>query len=1073
MRIFFTATLLFVFVCSMSAHDNLQKENATVTEFASCIGRDPNLITNYDINSIIKNADENELRILNDIIVHMNTNSVRRTLIKSHYLPFCLKIIEHWIENSKILQTISEGKQFNAEPFISENNSVDKRNINRLFQKYAYILGSISNTYMYETANPIIYGNIRFIEEMLYGKTSYIDAIDPIPQSLTSRIEKICDTNSDNNLDDLIRTIINHEQDFDFLISNSEIIIEYSTYTATPIEEFIVSIVAQAHVTNNRLEELMDLILITGKRRGDMYEEKCIPLLKYQFRDLMQTQDLTDNFIFYKDSLISKGVEFAKYLPHQCPKELQNHKDFKDYSKRFFKAIQYVFNILESNNDIPSQYFNIFACKNRNEFIILYTDEVLKRFYNHNDITSFKEIEEIYQLLINMYGEKPIRSILDIAGVYIDLNPKKSRDILRKCGIIEYIEKQIASETEISHENLYIASLLASTYASLHNDLRYPKINEYINYIEKNIDKLEPDHQIDDIIYEVASALTCMNEGERSIDWISKVNIKKSEYKEEFNHLLLENYYILEENKKILKTVPKIKELSIFDIARIMDTQVMENDHESYEKYLKLFNSELGFLFSEFLYMDTEDQDWFYSVCKYKIASTLYSSLLQLCLYDFIEHEVNADMRHFFATALYNWALASKGALLRSLKESEEIVRKRMSEEEFRHLKSLINMEIEDAYEINMENCINIYASEISKKIFLDYIRKKKIDIFTDFDYKDVRDKLKEGETAVEIVNIHDNNYIATLIKKEWEYPYFIDLNSNYIDDTYKCLWKPLETYLETGEKVYISLDGVFNTRDIEFCTDSADNVMADKYKIYRVSTTMNISKDLFIDDLSSSVLYGNLKYSDGLSMFRTAVNFKWIDIPHTKAEIDTISHILNSLGIKSKIYEGNKGDKASFFEHNGQDIDLIHMATHGFYWPIESHNGKDYPPMKRAGIVLAGSELEYYYNRNSGTLFANELSNMDLRNVKLMVLSACETGMGEEGKDGIMGLQRALKQAGVKTIIMSLKKVNSACTETLMSEFYKAFATGLSAREAFRKAQKITALKYHDDSWKSFIILD
>ena len=128
---------------------------------------------------------------------------------------------------------------------------------------------------------------------------------------------------------------------------------------------------------------------------------------------------------------------------------------------------------------------------------------------------------------------------------------------------------------------------------------------------------------------------------------------------------------------------------------------------------------------------------------------------------------------------------------------------------------------------------------------------------------------------------------------------------------------------------------------------------------------------------------------------------------------------------------------------------------------------------MKRSGLALSNSAYDISYTKQSGSVFANEIANMDLTSVKLLVLSACETAKGKLGDDGVFGLQRGFKQAGVGCMIMSLKEVNSQMTTELMRLFYSYFAKGQSVREAFKNAQRQIATKYKIDNWKYFVIID
>ena len=157
----------------------------------------------------------------------------------------------------------------------------------------------------------------------------------------------------------------------------------------------------------------------------------------------------------------------------------------------------------------------------------------------------------------------------------------------------------------------------------------------------------------------------------------------------------------------------------------------------------------------------------------------------------------------------------------------------------------------------------------------------------------------------------------------------------------------------------------------------------------------------------------------------------------------------------------------------NRQDVDLLHLATHGFCNMKDLSDENAMSVMKLCGIVLSNSKYDLCYKKRSGTIFANEIANMDLNSVKLLVLSACDTANGLPGDDGVFGLQRGFKQSGVGCMIMTLREVNSMMATDLMQSFYSFFAEGQSARKALRNAQKQVALKYSIDDWRSFIIID
>ena len=149
----------------------------------------------------------------------------------------------------------------------------------------------------------------------------------------------------------------------------------------------------------------------------------------------------------------------------------------------------------------------------------------------------------------------------------------------------------------------------------------------------------------------------------------------------------------------------------------------------------------------------------------------------------------------------------------------------------------------------------------------------------------------------------------------------------------------------------------------------------------------------------------------------------------------------------------------------------FLHLATHGFFASErlrsalgDSRAGTSsanagivgYHPGLLSGLVLAGANQPVDVSRDDGILTALEVAELDLRNVELATLSACETGLGEDaGGEGLLGLQRAFHVAGARTVVASLWEVNDESTRALMERFYEnLWKKKLSGLESLREAQ-------------------
>ncbi len=219
--------------------------------------------------------------------------------------------------------------------------------------------------------------------------------------------------------------------------------------------------------------------------------------------------------------------------------------------------------------------------------------------------------------------------------------------------------------------------------------------------------------------------------------------------------------------------------------------------------------------------------------------------------------------------------------------------------------------------------------------------------------------------------------------------------------------------------------------------------------------------------------------------------------LPESLTEVRFINDLLQNADWTVKLNTGYHATEEAFKNIGQRERSprILHVASHGFFFPSPEDttyrkntflDGGEPPPsndnpMMRSGLFLAGADEAWTTGkapkgREDGILTAYEIKNMDLSNTELVVLSACETGLGDIESEGVYGLQRAFKIAGAKYLIMSLWKVSDIKTREFMTEFYGQWLEkGLEIPEAFRRAQQ-TMKKNNADNpffWAGFILVE
>ena len=369
--------------------------------------------------------------------------------------------------------------------------------------------------------------------------------------------------------------------------------------------------------------------------------------------------------------------------------------------------------------------------------------------------------------------------------------------------------------------------------------------------------------------------------------------------------------------------------------------------------------------------------------------------------------------------------------------------------------------------------------------------------------------------------------YCAVILKKGFSSPQIvplcketelmdIDSDSLYCSDVlYSLIWKPLQAELKGVKNIYFSADRELHHIAVEYAQMQDGKKMDECYNLYRLSSTRVLVENHNKTKAKNAVLYGGLLYdlnpeqliaesrngdyhSDkvsramDLSELRYGVKY----LPGTKDEVEKIHNSFLSNGnVKSSIITDIKGTEESFKSLASKNIGIIHLATHGFYWSEEDAEERNYVSflsniknkkqnyedmaLLRSGLFFSGANIGLAGESlpddvEDGVLTAKELSTMNLGNVDMVVMSACQSGLGETTGEGVFGLQRGFKLAGANTLLMSLWKVDDEATKVLMTEFYKNYLSGKTKRESLSLAQKTLRTTYPEpEYWAAFILLD
>jgi tetratricopeptide (TPR) repeat protein len=324
----------------------------------------------------------------------------------------------------------------------------------------------------------------------------------------------------------------------------------------------------------------------------------------------------------------------------------------------------------------------------------------------------------------------------------------------------------------------------------------------------------------------------------------------------------------------------------------------------------------------------------------------------------------------------------------------------------------------------------------------------------------------------------------------------------------YKSFWQPLESVLGTASRIYVSADGVLNQVSLGVVPRDDGKLLMEVYDLRIVSSTKDLLRSAHPSISNTALLIGNPEFLLSPEQQRAAVTRQRLQIgqqetmpkvsspdpptifrsdtivrgacdpspprggvlcplPATAIEVQSIASLLRAKNWQVVIDQRENALEEAV--KAAQHPRVLHLSTHGFFLRDRQLKGQQSPlgqpagledPMLRSGLFFAGADRVLggdppLTDADNGVLTAYEATTLNLQGTELVVLSACETGLGQtQAGEGVFGLRRALQEAGAESVLMSMWSVPDKETQELMSLFYENWLTGMEKPEALRHAQ-------------------
>lgn len=381
--------------------------------------------------------------------------------------------------------------------------------------------------------------------------------------------------------------------------------------------------------------------------------------------------------------------------------------------------------------------------------------------------------------------------------------------------------------------------------------------------------------------------------------------------------------------------------------------------------------------------------------------------------------------------------------------------------------------------------------------------------------WRTIQARLKPDEAAIEIIR-YDNFlidrpadstfYAALVVRTGWLAPRLVllptltnsdtTLLNNYLKggsdrqhydngEIYTSAWQPISVAVGLAKRVYVAVDGLYQMISLPtlFNTQTGKYLL-DETELVVVNSTQDLLNIQASGKPVSAELIGypayRLRSARVAKLTTRPMRSRQIklrnglvfdELPYTKVEVEKLAWQFRSRGIRAIVRTDTAASENAV--HQWQSPSIVHIATHGFL--RDSSTKANSISLLRCGLALAGAaDTTLSVGESDGILTGYEASLLNLHKTELVVLSACQTGVGDyiEG-EGVYGLQRAFLLAGSKAVLMSLWDVGDRLTQEFMTTFYQHWLLGMSKPAALRQTQRQLRKSYPQSYiWGAFVLL-